>query len=104
MKSFTVAKMIGDVEFGDDLFEEEEILSDRPGEFCRKACTKCLRPTSVCLCAHIVSPKVKTKARVVVIQKGLRIICSTRMPIFFLISSELLAYASYILRYNYYVP
>lgn len=65
-------KMIGDVEFGDDLFEEEEILSDRPGEFCRKQCSKCLRPVSVCLCANIVSPKVKTKARVVVIQKGLR--------------------------------
>lgn len=66
--------MIGDVEFDDDLFEEEEILSDRPGEFCRKQCPKCLRPVSVCLCAHIVSPKVKTKARVVVIQKGLRAI------------------------------
>ena len=67
-------KMIGDVDFGDDLFEEEEILSDRPGEFCRKSCVKCLRPTSVCLCAHIASPKINTKARVVVIQKGLPIL------------------------------
>ena len=50
----------------DDLLEDIENEID--GSDIRKNCSKCIRPVSVCLCAHIASPPIKTRARVLIIQ------------------------------------
>jgi DTW domain-containing protein YfiP len=47
----------------DDYFESGENVVEQ-----REKCTRCVRPSSVCLCAHIATPPIRTKARVLIIQ------------------------------------
>jgi len=41
---------------------------DENSEIIREKCKTCIRPVSVCLCAHIANPKITTNARVVIVQ------------------------------------